>query len=583
MPAKVHIDDTEAIDYDAALKDADVVSQNRQWEQGIRFRHDLFQRRPVLERLVAYHVGLDPDVDGDRIRTSHPHMWRKGGFNVAIPMLIFDEACDAKDQMTLPPPKFKFPYEDGDEASGDFIPENCKRVILRCPIPSKCGEAHHPGATLEKLECEVAAYVWMQRNCPQIRIPHLYGFGLPSRDGDSPGPSKQFVHVSRASLLCRAVLRVRQFFAYLMGRSVPSDYVSVAVAGQPWLQDATGGAPLTTGYMVMECVSGPGIGYELPLVVRNKELALHPAKMRNLFRGVSRIILALARVPQPRIGAFRFNSCDGTIALDNRPITCDTFILESRMSDATPPQLPQTTYSSTDHFFSSLATFHDEQFVADPNAILSEDDCRRQMGTRAFLRSVAHQFIDESRRHGPFALYMSDKNAANMIVDKDWNVKAIYDLEWIISGPVDLPHLPSWLTWDAVDDIANESAEQDGRYAEYDEARKAFMAVFREEEEAADCAALEAALASAGSASTTLSDVMDETWTSKRIWFYKSILSIDAMVQIAEAQIVPAFYGSTELPYEQVCSMWAPQAEDIVKKKMDDLAAYRAQVARMFE
>ncbi|EPE04364.1 phosphotransferase enzyme family protein [Ophiostoma piceae UAMH 11346] len=350
-----------------------------------------------------------------------------------------------------------------------------------------------------------------------------------------------------------------------------------------WLQDTAGGTPLTTGYMVIVCVSGPDIGYELPLVVRNKALALHPAKMRNLFRGVSRIILALARVPQPRIGAFRFNSRDGTIALDNRPITCDTFILESRMSDAAPPRLPQTTYNSVDRFFSSLATFHDEQFQADPNATLSENDCRRQMGTRAFLRSVAHQFINESRTHGPFALYMSDKNAANMIVDRDWNVKAIYDLEWIISGPVDLPHLPSWLTWDAVDDIANDGVEHDGKYAEYDEARKAFMEVFREEEGVADCAALEAALASAGSTSTTLSDVMDETWTSKRIWFYKSIMSIDAMVQIAEAQIIPAFYGSTELPYEQVHRTWAPQADDIVKRKMDDLATYRAQVAAMFE
>jgi hypothetical protein len=26
--------------------------------------------------------------------------------------------------------------------------------------------------------CEVGAYVWMQEQCPGIRIPHLYGFGL---------------------------------------------------------------------------------------------------------------------------------------------------------------------------------------------------------------------------------------------------------------------------------------------------------------------------------------------------------------------------------------------------------------------
>ena len=47
-------------------------------------------------------------------------------------------------------------------------------------MPYKVGEDLYPGSVDEKLSCEVAAYAWMQANCPDIRIPHLYGFGTTS-------------------------------------------------------------------------------------------------------------------------------------------------------------------------------------------------------------------------------------------------------------------------------------------------------------------------------------------------------------------------------------------------------------------
>lgn len=51
-------------------------------------------------------------------------------------------------------------------------------------------------------------------------------------------------------------------------------------------------------------------------------------RRRNLFRGMARVILSLARVPQPRIGSFRF-SADGAGTLTNRPLPCCVAILEN--------------------------------------------------------------------------------------------------------------------------------------------------------------------------------------------------------------------------------------------------------------
>ena len=84
---------------------------------------------------------------------------------------------------------------------------------------------------------------------------------------------------------------------------------------------------IKTGYMIVENF-GASFGQQLPLVVRNKKMTSEPTKMRNLFRGISRIILALAHIPQPKIGALRILD-DVTISLNNRPITSSMFLLEN--------------------------------------------------------------------------------------------------------------------------------------------------------------------------------------------------------------------------------------------------------------
>lgn len=53
-----------------------------------------------------------------------------------------------------------------------------RKVIFRCPMPHKLAEARYPGSIDEKLGCEIGASIWVEEHCPEIRSPHLFGFGF---------------------------------------------------------------------------------------------------------------------------------------------------------------------------------------------------------------------------------------------------------------------------------------------------------------------------------------------------------------------------------------------------------------------
>ncbi|CAK7228964.1 hypothetical protein SBRCBS47491_007085 [Sporothrix bragantina] len=579
---KIRTDFGNVVGYeDALLSGADILHESQQFRgvMSFWFRMSQPQQRVALERLVAQHIG----TDAARVKVSHTKMWRQGAFNLAIPMLVFDSkaAAEAARDPTL---------QAG--MNGDIpasVSDSVRRVMLRLPMAAKCGEAVNPGSILEKMRCETATYVWMQQHCPDVRIPHLYGFGLPT--------GKHFAHANHVFFIRRFFLSIRRLVASWMGRPVPSRYLSVSVRKDD--------CPIDTGYMVIEHF-GSSFGQELPLKVRKAKVVAgsaveclpepiqilsEPTKMNNLFRGVSRIILSLARVPQPRIGAFRFND-DGTISLDNRPVTADMFVLENAGAPRTMDV--DATYDSVDEYIDELQTFHEQRFLAAPNAANSEDDAVYQMGSMSFLRAVAHHFIKggskdnnsgssisttSRRRKGPFVLSMSDNNQSNIMVDDDWNVTGIYDLEWIFSAPVDQPREPPWLTWSLVDSIVD---TEHGGYEAYAATRAAFMAVFAEEERLADTKELNAALGG-----MTLSAVMEESWAAKTFFFYASLLSINGMTQVVRSQLWPMFFGSADArglldPYMTLTQLWAPKAVDVITKKMDDNTKHLASVASLF-
>ena len=106
------------------------------------FLGEVIQQTSDIEATVAGHLGID---DVSVCRLSRTEEWMHGSFNLCIPVHI-------------------------NKWGG--------RVIIRFPLPYKTGELVLRGNSDEKLRCEVATYVWIQENCPEVPTPTLRGFGF---------------------------------------------------------------------------------------------------------------------------------------------------------------------------------------------------------------------------------------------------------------------------------------------------------------------------------------------------------------------------------------------------------------------
>ncbi len=145
MPATIELDHRRPITYESALKkDANIISQAAHLAAAKRFSQELWDGRHTIEALVRHHLGL---ADGDACAVQPRDRWIRGGFNMCV--LVEARLGGA-----------------------------CRKLMFRCPMPHKLAEARYPGSVDEKLSCEVGTYAWMQNQCPDIRIPRLYGFGF---------------------------------------------------------------------------------------------------------------------------------------------------------------------------------------------------------------------------------------------------------------------------------------------------------------------------------------------------------------------------------------------------------------------
>jgi hypothetical protein len=143
MPATLELDDGEHITYESALKrDINIIKEATYPGARRQLFQKLWDQQATIQDIVRHHLRLrDKDV------CIVEDQWIRGSFNVCIPVKVRSAGFNQK-------------------------------LIFRCPMPHKLAEAKYPGTIDEKLSCEVGAHIWMQDECTDIRIPHLYGFGF---------------------------------------------------------------------------------------------------------------------------------------------------------------------------------------------------------------------------------------------------------------------------------------------------------------------------------------------------------------------------------------------------------------------
>ncbi|KAK3303845.1 uncharacterized protein B0T15DRAFT_285932 [Chaetomium strumarium] len=459
---------------------------------------DLWRHRKSIEGLTRHHLGLGKHDTCDVLERRH---WIRGGFNMCVLLNITSPGRQER------------------------------KVVFRCAMPHKLAEARYPGTVDEKLGCKVGSYVFIQENCPNVRIPHLYGFGF--------SDSRQFTHVCHRPFLVRISHMFRRCIYRLFDR-VLSQYTCNATHHS-----------VPFAYLLLDRIN-PKSGQMLSNTW--DKYRDDPARRQRLFRGMAKIMLSLARLPQMQIGSFQFND-DGTLTLRNRPLTCSMSLLEN---DGAPRTMQRSdTYKCTDAFVADMITFHDQRFLHQPNSVNSETDCRSQMAVMTLLRVFSHRFIKREHRYGPFLLQLTDLHASNLFVDDDWNVTCLIDLEWLCALPREMLDVPYWLTGCSIDQI------QDDRYVEFDKIRREFMHVFEKEERT---------MAAEQGLTITVSSVMQEMWDSNGTWFWRCLSSVNAMYLLLEDHLCP---GRLPVSVEEAVSQfWCEDPDAVVRAKLADKERY---------
>lgn len=339
----------------------------------------------------------------------------------------------------------------------------------------------------------------------------------------------------------------RRLCAWL-GLPVPSNYIE-----NPWLHD------FPEGYLLLE------------LIHNGKPLALSwfgepqdDKKAQNLFRGISGLILALARVPLHRIGSFTFHN-NGTISLTNRPLTCGVVILEN--DGAKRVMESDRTYESVEPYISDLLTTHDNRFISQQNAVIDVADCHYQMAIQMALRAVSYHYTDRDLRQGPFRMQFTDLHQGNLIVDEDWNITCLIDLEWICARSPQMIDVPYWITSKGIDEVCSPD-----HFAEYTAARESFLTAFRSEEQ----------ITSGG---IYLSRILDEALDSGATWFFHALDSVNAMYNLFAHQMRPQFLPAQlpEVVYGYFGIFWSRETREIAEAKLKDRQEYDEQLRAIFQ
>lgn len=140
MPAQLPLLGRPPITYSSAVRKNYNVLRELDYIPAIKHQYtDLWAQRESIEALVRHHLRLRNE---DACTVLDPQVWIQGAFNVCVLVEVVSGGLTTK-------------------------------LVFRCPKPHRL-----VGLVDEKLSSEVGAYVWMQEKCPDVRIPHLFGFGF---------------------------------------------------------------------------------------------------------------------------------------------------------------------------------------------------------------------------------------------------------------------------------------------------------------------------------------------------------------------------------------------------------------------
>ena len=340
---------------------------------------------------------------------------------------------------------------------------------------------------------------------------------------------------------------IRRRLRSWLGYPVPSNYV----------QHPTGTSNALGGYLLLEYIDER----DGQMLSTTWEAGRANPKLRqNLYRGISRIQLSLAQQIFPKIGSLTIDG-EGFARLENRPLTMDIQMSEN---EGIPVPIPRSrTYSTVDSYVNDVLRCHDNRLSYQPNAAQSASDCAAQMSALALMRTVRPAFFEADDSRGPFSPCLTDFHQSNLIVDSEWNLKALLDLEWTAVLPSAFIQPPIWLTDELGDMITTET---------YNTQREEFMESLKLEEVSLQPSRL-------------ISSAMNRNWESGTFWYILALQNPTALLDFFYHRLQPLFckehQGDPEL-YYKTYPYWTRNATDFITLKVKHRMEFEAELQRAF-
>jgi hypothetical protein len=219
----------------------------------------------------------------------------------------------------------------------------------------------------------------------------------------------------------------------------------------------------------------------------------------------------VSRLSLPRIGSLVIDN-SGYLQLTNRPLSLEIQDLEN---ERIPTHIARNyTYCTVESYVMDILGAHNSRLIDHPNAISDSRDYMYQASALTAMRAVLPSFFQREFCRGPFVLSFTDLHPSNIFVDENWHITALVDLEWTCARPIEMIRTPTWLTNQAVDEIAVTPDE-------YDKMHTGFVEnLVAEEENRSDFTGLVGS-----NRETRLSTIMKKSWEPGTFWYSLALVS----------------------------------------------------------
>ncbi|KAI5464325.1 hypothetical protein BGZ63DRAFT_401282 [Mariannaea sp. PMI_226] len=488
-----------------------IRDQNQEDEKSI-FTRFIWKNRSLIKLFVFLHLKLDSGA-GFTFYIPNPDLWEYGRFNISFPI----EVREFNDNINV-------------------------AVWFRIPIPYALGEDENPGNVEEKVRIEAGSRLWMRENCPTVPLPHLYGFGF--------ADDRHFTHTEpEAQEQDEEDAQFSHSFQLILAERFAERRLT------QYVRNGKFKAPFS--YLIYHY--GPGVK-----LTTKMDANVDPDLYKNLFFSISNILLAMASVPQEKIGSYSFQD-DGTIALTGRPHFAAFTQLEA--AGIEPAINRGDTYNNTEAFFGDLIRSQRNRLIDYRNAVRNEQDAKEQLGAIAVLRSIANRFIKPKLRKGPFVMQMTELDMNHFVVNDNWNIVSLLELDFMASLPVEMFQEPHWMTGRLVDMDCEDFYTQC-------EMRGTFLEVFRPMEEAAK---------PLQDYDICLHNLMQQQHMSGASWFWDSAISLNGVSDFVRRNSSHMSFpaegpGLFDLAYK----FWGPDADDLITRKLADRSDYLQKLRSWF-